>query len=163
METEIVGYLLVDQNNSILQSWGGVWGQCPGIPTSISLPNGDQVEAPSVNVEYGGCKLIPWEMSEPAPSTNPADYPLADWQLRKGLIVNGYSIDAIEATIKAIPDAAEREIRWMAWDRPTVIKWDSPATQEFMAWLGIPAPYAEAMWLAAKDYALDTSVPDPVT
>lgn len=88
------------------------------------------------------------------PSTNPSDYDLADWQLRKGLVYNGYSLEAIEATIKAIPDQAEREMRWLAWDRPAVIRWDSPTTQAFIAWLGIPSPYAVDMWLMAKDFTL---------
>lgn len=79
---------------------------------------------------------------------------LSDWQLRRGLVENGYSLEAIEAMIKAIPNQAERELRWTFWDRPTVIKWDNPTTQSFISWLGIPEAYAKDMWLTAATYTL---------
>lgn len=133
------------------------------------VPEGKQEVGRSVQLVDGVPKVVLDLEDLPAPpppppdfSSDPIGHPLADWQLRMGLVANGYSIETIEATIKAIEDPAEREMFWNAWDRPTVIRWDSPATQTFMTWLGIPESYARDMWMTAKDYALSTVAPVPV-
>ena len=62
----IVGYKLIDADKgTVIQQWGGVWGQTPGIPNPITLPNGDQVHGASVNDQYEGLVLVPWEMDPP--------------------------------------------------------------------------------------------------
>jgi hypothetical protein len=44
MTQELVGYQLVRKSDSIiLETWGGIPGQCPGVPNPLVLPNGDQV------------------------------------------------------------------------------------------------------------------------
>lgn len=60
----VVGYKLIDQDAAVIESWGGTWGQCPGIPNRITLPNGDHVHAPSLGVLYSDCMLIEWLMDE---------------------------------------------------------------------------------------------------
>jgi hypothetical protein len=65
---QLVGYKLVDGEGNTLKSWGGIWGQVPSPPDRISLPNGDQVHAPSVDGVYGDYTLVGWYMEEPAPS-----------------------------------------------------------------------------------------------
>ncbi len=62
MSVNLVGYQLVDSSNTVIQAWGGVWGQCPGVPNMITLPNDDQVHCPELNVAYAGYTLIPWEL-----------------------------------------------------------------------------------------------------
>jgi hypothetical protein len=63
-----VGYKLVDEAGNVINSWGGVWGQCPDVPNPLMLPNGDQVCAAEANVSYSGYTLIDWMMSpEEAP------------------------------------------------------------------------------------------------
>ena len=64
----IVGYKLIDLQNNVINQWGGTWGQCPGIPNPIFLPNGLHVHSPQINFDYGGYTLVEWEMEEPAPS-----------------------------------------------------------------------------------------------
>lgn len=67
---EQVGYQLIEiATDKVVQSWGGIWGQMPAIPNPISLPNGDQLCAPEVNVEYSGYMLKPWMIDPPAPPT----------------------------------------------------------------------------------------------
>lgn len=66
---EHVGYQLVDADGNVLQSWGGVWGQCPGEPSEIRCPNGDIVCAPALDTDYNGVKIIRWMMDEPAAPT----------------------------------------------------------------------------------------------
>lgn len=62
-----VGYKLIDAQGATIQSWGGTWGQCAGIPNPLKLPNGDYVHAPSLNTDYGGYTLVEWLMQEPPP------------------------------------------------------------------------------------------------
>lgn len=63
-----VGYKLIkEKDNSVVQQWGGIWGQSPAIPDLIVLPNGDQIWAPELETLYQGYKLIVWEMEPPAP------------------------------------------------------------------------------------------------
>jgi hypothetical protein len=66
MTQSIVGYKLLDQNGNPIQTWGGVYGQRPGIPDGIKLPNGDIVHCPQINATLsGGYKLTYWMMDEP--------------------------------------------------------------------------------------------------
>lgn len=67
MTSMIVGYKLVDTLDVIYQTWGGTWGQCPGVPNPLKLPNGDIVNAPNLNTNYEGYMLIEWWMNEPPP------------------------------------------------------------------------------------------------
>lgn len=68
MTTAVVGYKLVSSNGDEVQTWGGTWGQCPGIPNPVILPNGLHVHAPSLDVEYEGYTLTEWVMGEPPPA-----------------------------------------------------------------------------------------------
>jgi len=67
--SEIVGYKLIDNNDgSIVGQWGGIYGQCPGVPDYIDCPNGDRVFCPQLDFVYGGeVKLVRWYMDPPPP------------------------------------------------------------------------------------------------
>jgi len=65
---EIIGYVLIDENATEIQRWQGSWGQCPGIPNPLVLPNGDQICAASPGVWYSGYKLDPITMDAPPPT-----------------------------------------------------------------------------------------------
>lgn len=68
MSQMVAGYRLINiANGDVVSSWGGTWGQCPGVPNPISLPNGDYVHAPSINIDYAGYMLTEWMVDEPAP------------------------------------------------------------------------------------------------
>ncbi|MDR3474491.1 MAG: hypothetical protein P4M09_22810 [Devosia sp.] len=120
----------------------------------VELPNGDHVHAPQLNTPYQEWTLVPWNMEPPAPSTNPADFPLSDWQLRLGLIHFGFSLESIESQIHGIADTPTRQTMWTQWDRPTVIYWDNPATAALMAFIGVTPEQAAPMWLYAKDLTM---------
>lgn len=63
----VVGYKLISVDDaSVVQSWGGVWGQCPSPPNPIYLPNGDHVHVPEIGVDYSGYSLTEWVMEPPA-------------------------------------------------------------------------------------------------
>ena len=64
----VVGYKLIEvATGDVVNSWGGVWGQCPSVPNPLFLPNGDIVNAPSVDTDYSGYILSQWWMDEPPP------------------------------------------------------------------------------------------------
>lgn len=66
MTTNVVGFKLIDvRDNTIIQQWGGAWGECPAVPNPIILPNGDHLHAPEIGVDYSGYKLMVWEMDPP--------------------------------------------------------------------------------------------------
>jgi hypothetical protein len=67
MALQLVGYQLIDTNNNnqVLQSWGGTIGQCPSIPTKLDIPFRQiQVFNPSVGDTYEGLEFIGWYMDD---------------------------------------------------------------------------------------------------
>jgi hypothetical protein len=151
---ELVGYKLVNvSTNEVVQTWGGTWGQCPGLPNPLVLPNGDQVAAAALNTSYSGYPLIRWDMEPPAPSTDPADYPLTARQIRLGLIRNGVSLAVVQTAIDNLPSPARDEAQ-VYWEFSAEVHWEHPMTQSLMALVGITPAQAEEMWFAAKDYEL---------
>lgn len=61
----LVGYKLVDGENTLIQQWGGEFGTVPEMPNPILLPNGDRVHAPSLNQSYSGYTLKLWYEEKP--------------------------------------------------------------------------------------------------
>lgn len=104
---EVVGYKLIElETGETVTSWGGIWGQCPAIPGTIRLPNGDEVCAPHLNIEYGGLMLVPWEIEEPPPAVPQSVTPR---QVRLLLLQQGL-LDNVEALIAQQERAAQ--ITW---------------------------------------------------
>ena len=61
------GYQLVRVvDGVVVETWGGIWGKCPGIPSPVYLPNGDHVHAPTVGDVYDGHRL---DLLDTGPST----------------------------------------------------------------------------------------------
>jgi hypothetical protein len=149
---QIVGYKLVKTGTQdVVSQFGGILGQCPGIPNPLVLPNDDQVCAASLDTDYNGYTLINWTMEEPIPSTDPADYPLTARQIRLGLIRTGVSLSLIQNAINALPSPARDEAQAYL-EFSTVINWAHPMTQTLVALVGISDQQAETMWMIAKDY-----------
>lgn len=101
---EQVGYQLVDADNNVIEQWGGVWGQCPGVPSPISCPNGDIVYSPEINVDYNGVKLIPWMMNGPPV---PSQVPM--WAVRT-VLQNDNLFDQAQAAITASTNNALKNV-----------------------------------------------------
>lgn len=62
--SQLVGYKLIDSNGSVIEQWGGTWGQCPGVPNPIYLPNGNHIFSAEVGVDYDGFTLVDWMFSD---------------------------------------------------------------------------------------------------
>lgn len=89
--------------------------------------------------------------AQAAAASSPSAYPLSDRQLRIGLIMAGFDLANIQAAIDAIPDAAQRAIAQVWWDRSILIHWEHPMTQSLIGLVGLTPEQASAMWMAAKD------------
>lgn len=104
---EIVGYKLVQiSDQSVIEQWGGVWGQCPSVPNPINLPNGDTVYGPALNTDYQGYELIVWEMEQP-PAPVPQQVPM--WAVRT-VLQNDDLFDQAQAAINASTDNALKNV-----------------------------------------------------
>lgn len=58
---EHVGYKLIKiEDDSVVESWGGINGQLSSPPQVLFLPDNIQVFCPEIDVEYFGHKLINW-------------------------------------------------------------------------------------------------------
>lgn len=103
----LVGYKLIKiEDGSVIEQWGGIWGQCPGVPNPIDLPNGDIVCAPELNTNYSGYELIPWEMAPPSP-TVPQQAPM--WAVRT-VLQNAGLFDQAQQLINASTDNALKNV-----------------------------------------------------
>lgn len=75
MSSELVGYKLTSMSDGVeCGSWGGIWGQCPGIPNPVVLPTKlTHVHCAEVGVDYEDFdgkvyRLEPWVMEPPPPA-----------------------------------------------------------------------------------------------
>ena len=69
MEEVQVGFKLIKVNdNTEIESWRGVFGHCPSLPTCLFLPDNIQVHSPEIDTEYCGYKLIAWFETFETPS-----------------------------------------------------------------------------------------------
>jgi len=110
-----------------------------------------------VDALTGEAHVVPFTAEEEAEAdardaarAEPVNNPLSDRQLRIGLITSGIPLDAVDKAIAAIPDATQRAIAQVWWDRSTVIHWDHPMRASLTALLGLTEEQAAAMWMTAK-------------
>lgn len=98
----IVGYNLISvADGSVIQTWGGVWGQCPAVPEPVTMPDGSTVYGLAVDVEINGYKLVAWDMDQPV-------NPHCD-----GLTFLGRFTDAEYSAIATASMTDMRLMRWM--------------------------------------------------
>ena len=54
-----VGYKLVrDSDGAVVQEWGGIYGQCPGVPNTIDLADGARVHCRQVSIELSRIRQL---------------------------------------------------------------------------------------------------------
>lgn len=137
---EQVGYKLVDENENILGTWGGLWGQCPGVPNPITCPNGDIVYAPDVNVIYNGVKLIPWMMDGP-----PVPQQVPMWAVRT-VLQNDNLFDQAETAINASADNALKNV----WEYGNFADRNSKSIASLAAILNLTDAQVDQMFIDAN-------------
>lgn len=117
-------------------------------PVVTEVPAGKTVTSTSV-ARVGGIVKYVYTYAD-IPAAQPSDFPLTDRQLRLGLIMNGISLEVIDAAINSIADPLQRTVAKIWWDRSTSIEWDHVMTQSLIELVGITREQASAMWIAAR-------------
>lgn len=118
-------------------------------PVSTPVPDGKMVTSTTVERVDGIVKYVYTYADVPA--AEPGDFPLTDRQLRLGLIMNGISLEVIDAAINSIADPIQRTVAKIWWDRSTSIEWNHVMTQSLIELVGITREQAAAMWIAARE------------
>jgi hypothetical protein len=126
--SELVGYRLLDASDNVVQSWGGVWGQCPGIPNPIRLPNGDDVHAPELGVSYGGYTLAAWEM-DPPPVTSEQIGAERERRIAMPLLVVLPGLDPFAINMD---EKSQRNIQGLASQGVLLLMTSDPTTIQFL-------------------------------
>jgi hypothetical protein len=138
-----VGYQLIDENGTIIQEWGGVWGQCPAAPNPIQCPNGDIVYAPEINVDYNGVKLVPWIMDQP-PIIVPQQVPM--WAVRT-ILQNDNLFGQAQAAITASTDNALKNV----WEYGNFADRNSKAIASLAVTLNLTDAQVDQMFIDANN------------
>lgn len=139
---EQVGYQLIEiSTDKVIQSWGGIWGQCPGIPNPVLLPSGEQLCAPEINVDYYGYILKPWMMDGP-----PVPQQVAMWAVRT-ILQNDNLFDQAQATITASTDNALKN----AWEYGNFANRNSKAINTIANELGLTDAQIDQMFIDANN------------
>jgi hypothetical protein len=106
-----VGYKLVDAQDAVLNQWGGTVGVLADPPNPLALPNGDHVCAPELDTDYGGYRLISWQIEVP---DNPVPEYVTSAQARL-LLLSQNLLDQAEALIAQQSRSAQ--IEWQYRDK----------------------------------------------
>lgn len=140
MTQMVVGYKLIDAKGVVHQQWGGTWGQCPGIPNPLMLPNGLHVHAPTLTVDYSGYTLVEWVMDDPGP-TVPAS--ITPRQCRLVLMAQGL-LPTVEAMI-----AQQDEATRITWEYALEFRRDDPLLLQLAASLQLTSEQIDQFFIAA--------------
>lgn len=76
----------------------------------------------------------------------PAIPPLTARQLRLGLVLNGLSLEQVEATIDGIDDPQDRAVAKIEWEYASQFERDHPLLQQVGAALGLTEEQIDSMW-----------------
>lgn len=141
MKTSVVGYRLVNGSGLFVREWGGVWGQCPGLPNPLILPTGEHVHAPLLNTDYKSFTLVEWIMDEPAP-TVPAS--ITPRQCRLVLMQQGLLAEAEK--IISVSDEASR----ITWEYALEFRRDDPLLLRLAKEFNLEPPVIDQFFIEAS-------------
>lgn len=141
MTQMVVGYRLIQNaSGAEVKSWGGTWGQCPGIPNPLMLPDGRHVHAPQVGVDYDGFTLTEWMMNEPPPAVPSVITPR---QCRIMLAQHGL-LSQVEAAVASMDEATR-----ITWEYAIEFQRNDPLLLAVAEGLGLSSEQLDAMFIAA--------------
>jgi len=142
-----VGYKLIEiASGKVNQEWGGTWGQCPGVPNPINLPDGSQVCGMQEGDECNGYRLSAW-MMEPPPPAIPQQVPM--WAVRTVLQNDGL-FDQADALVKASTDNALKNV----WEYGIFADRNSNAIATLSAALGLTSEQVDQMFIDANNLSV---------
>lgn len=141
---QVVGYKLINiADDSIIEQWGGVWGECPAIPNPLYCPNGDVVYSPTLDVDYSGVKLISWVM-DPPPA--PVPQSVSMWAVRT-VLQNNNLFDQAQALITASTDNALKNV----WEYGNFANRNSNAIKSLAMALNLTDAQVDQMFIEANN------------
>ncbi len=157
---ELVGfYLFKIEDDSVVQTWGGVYGRCPGFPEYIALPNNYQIYVPELETEYHGYKIIKWFMESPPPVIQDiSDRQFFQQANVSGIITQSEALAAVATgtipntlvtIINTIPDENERFSTQMILTGATTFSRNHPLTISVGTALGLTDEQIDQFFLAA--------------
>lgn len=72
--------------------------------------------------------------------------PITARQLRLGLVLNGFALDQVTATIDAIPDEQDRAVAKIEWEYASQFERDHHLIEQVGTALGLTGEQIDAMW-----------------
>lgn len=120
-----------------------------GVVTNLYLPEDppDGYIAVPDHVQPGYLFTAGEFVSPPEPETGLPN--LTARQLRLGLVLNGLSPAAVEASLDAIEDQQQRELAKIEWEYATQFERSHPLIAQVAAGFGLTTAQVDAMWEAA--------------
>lgn len=138
----VVGYKLIEvATNRVVQEWGGTWGECPGVPNPATLPNGDIVCGPAINIDYAGYMLVPWEMNDPGPVVPQSITPR---QCRLLLLQQGQL-----ASVEAMIASSTEDVR-ITWEYALEFNRNDPLLNSLATGMGWTTQEIDSFFIAAS-------------
>lgn len=123
--------------------------------TAAQIPDGaieiTREQWENLNLNTGLRKLVAGEVVEyEPPPPPPLPLPtLTARQLRLGLILSGFALDQVEATIGAIENEQDRAIAKVEWEYASQFERNHPLLQQVGASLGLTEGQIDTMWQQA--------------
>lgn len=168
----ITGYKLINEKTGeAVQSWGGVWGQCPAPPTVLFLPSGEHVHGAKVGERFVGYQLVEWDQEAPAPTAE-AVAAEASARLSRGFdftFPDDRGTHRIGTTARdmagwdEVTKGALAAIFLGAGEKTFVISTDTGLTEctalEWMAIVGAATLFRQPIWAASFSLQAMTPIP----
>ena len=144
---QLVGYKLENiTTGEVIDQWGGTWGQCPGIPNPIMIPEEGGTfffaHDPKLGDEYLGHHLVEWYMDEPPPYV-PSQIPL--WAAKVVLNENGL-LDQADAIVA---NANNRTLT-LIWEYGNFLDRNSPLLATMADTIGLSNTQLDTMFITAN-------------
>jgi hypothetical protein len=137
-----VGYKLINiEDESVIETWGGTWGECPGVPNPIRCLNGDIICAPEVYVTYTDVKLVIWMMDGP-----PIPQQVPMWAVRT-VLQNDNLFDQAQAAITASTDNGLKNV----WEYGNYADRSSKAIASLAVTLNLTDAQVDQMFIDANN------------
>lgn len=116
------------------------------------VPDGKVIASTSVERVGGVVTFVNVLEDAPAPSTDPADYPLLPWQFKAMVMYLDGDAD-IRAAIGSIPDAMQRAASMSRYDNASFYNYSDPLMQQTRVAVGLSEQELSDAWMIAKDLA----------
>lgn len=116
------------------------------------VPDGKIIVSTSVERVVEVVQFVHVLADVPAPSTDPADYPLLPWQFKAMVMYLGKDAD-IRAAINTTADGLHRATAMSRYENASCYVYSDPLMQAMRAAVGLSEQELSDAWMQAKDLA----------